>query len=503
MLEKGAVETELMLARVDQGLALSSILIALWFATIRPWLAFPLIALCTGMFAIATATAKLIEHGKLLWLTRVALPLAEILLPGVALLVITNVEGPSYALGSWVPPQLFFLFVALNVFRLRPMLPLAIGVLGALEFLGIYAFVLYPGVKGDDVLLHLPEVQAVRGGSLIIIGAAGTAAIYALRGMIDRANAEARSSELFGKYRLLRVVGTGGMGVVHEALYCPEGGFERQVAVKLIHQHLADDEELVARFREEAAMSALLTHPNLVGALDFGLVGDTYFFAMEFIDGPTFEDIRKHYRDLRMPAPANLLAHIGIEICQGLHYAHQEARDAQGRPLKVLHRDLSPMNLMLDRSGRVKILDFGVARALRSARNLHTVNLVGKPSYFAPEQLQDHVVDERSDLWSVAVVLWELLCGERLFRRTEEHATMMAVVESAVPMPSLARPELGKTWDAFFTRALDRTPSRRYQSAFQMGEDLREIARRLEPVDAADLAALARLETPELELDLE
>lgn len=502
-LENSAVETELLLARVDQLMATSCILIALWFSTIRPSLGLPLAALCVCMAMVATTTAMLLKRGKLVGIAANGLPVVEMLLPGIALLMMSLIESPGYALASWVPPQMFFLFITMNIFRLRPWLPIAMGALATVEFLGIYGLVIYPEVAQDGVLIHRWDVQLVRGGSLFIIGIAASLSILGLRRMVSRANAEVRSTELFGKYRMLDQVGVGGMGVVHRALYCPEGGFERQVAVKLIHQHLAQDEQLVDRFREEASMSALLAHPNLVGALDFGQVGDTYFFAMEYVDGPTFEEIRKHYQQLGERMPGKLVAHLGIEICQGLNYAHREARDADGQPLRVLHRDLSPMNLMLDRSGRVKLLDFGVARALKEAQSLHTVHLVGKPSYFAPEQLQDHVVDERSDLWSVAVVLWELLCGERLFRRREEHATMLAVVESAVPMPSLARNDLPAAWDRFFERALEREPGARFQSAFQMGEALREIAREHEPVDAADLAALARLETVDLELELD
>ncbi|MCB9677822.1 MAG: serine/threonine protein kinase [Alphaproteobacteria bacterium] len=499
-LESSVADLEIVLARADQGVAAMAILISIWFSTVRPALGLPLGLLCVGVFASATAAHALLVRGMFVTPLRYAMPVMEIALPGLALLVMTEVEGPGYALGSWVPPQLFCLFIAASILRLQPAVPLVMGVIAAAEFWLVYWFAIHDAVEGDGVLLHRVDVQLVRTGSLIITGAAGSMAVYGLKRIIGRANADLRAQELFGKYRLLREIASGGMGVVHEALYCPEGGFERKVAIKVIHPHLAADRGFVERFREEAEISARLAHPNLVSALDFGTVEHTYFFAMEFVDGPTLRDVLDRHRRSGQPLDAGLVALIGADVAEGLHFAHRIARDSDGKPLRVVHRDLSPANILIDRSGLVKILDFGVARALKDAKMVHTRNLVGKPSYLAPEQLEDHVVDERSDLWSLSVVLWELLCNTRLFRRREEAATMLAVINDDIPMPSSLRKDVAATWDAFFLRALNRDPEMRFQSALAVRDALRQIAEDHGNPDSTLLSQLAWTDEEDVEL---
>lgn len=489
-LENSVTELEILLARADQGVAAIAILIAIWFSTVRPQIAIPLGLLCFGVLLLATAAHALLVRGIAVRALRFVMPAVEIAVPGVALLVLVEVEGAAYALGSWVPPQLFCLFIAASILRLQPGVPLVMGLIAALEFWTVYWFFARPVVAGDGVLLHRVDVQLVRTGSLVITGCAASLAVFGLKRIIGRASSDLRATELFGKYRLIREIAQGGMGVVHEALYCPEGGFERRVAIKLIHPHLARDASFVQRFREEAELSARLTHPNLVAALDFGVVGDTCFFAMDYVDGPTLHELLTRHRVAGVPLDPGLVALIGAEVAEGLHYAHHVARDASGQPLRVIHRDLSPANLLIDRSGLVKILDFGVARALKKAHQVHTRNLVGKPSYLAPEQLESHRVDERSDLWSLAVVLWELLCNDRLFRRKEESATLLAVLSGPIPPPSTVRPDIQATWDAFFVRALCRDPALRFPSALAFRDALRQIA---EDHGAPDMARLAEL----------
>lgn len=499
-LESSVTDLEILLARADQGVAAIAILIAVWFATVRPQIALPLGLMCVGVLITATVAHGLLVRGVAVRPLRFLLPAMEITIPGAAFLILAEVEGPAYALGSWVPPQLFCLFIAASILRLHPTLPILMGALAAAQFWSVYWVFVRPAVEGDGVLLHRMDVQLVRAGSLFITGCAASLAVVGLKRIIGRANADLRSTELFGKYRLIREIAQGGMGVVHEALYCPEGGFERKVAIKLIHPHLARDEGFVKRFREEAELSARLTHPNLVAALDFGTVADTCFFAMEYVDGPTLHEVLARQRALAVPLDPGLVALIGAEVAEGLHFAHRVARDAEGRTLKVIHRDLSPANLLIDRSGMVKILDFGVARALVGAEQAHTRNLVGKPSYLAPEQLQDHVVDERSDLWSLAVVLWELLCNQRLFRRDEDAATLLAVVQDPIPLPSTVRPGVQATWDAFFVRALSRDPALRYPSALELRDALRQIAEDHGAPDTQRLSELAWTAEEDVEL---
>jgi serine/threonine-protein kinase len=499
-LESGVSDLEILLARADQGISAVCVLIAIWFSTVQPTIGIPLGILSAGVFICATIAHAALMRGIAIRPLRYAMPLLEIAIPGISFWVLTQAEGPAYALGSWVPPQLFCLFIAGSILRLQPTIPLIMGCLAAAQFWGVYWFFIRDAVAGDGVLLHRMDVQLVRAGSLIITGCAGSMAVYGLKRIIGRANADLRAQELFGKYRLVREIASGGMGVVHEALYCPEGGFERKVAIKVIHPHLAADDGFVRRFREEAELCARLAHPNLVGALDFGTVDRTYFFAMEFVDGPTLRTILDRHRRSGKPLDAGVVALIGAEVAEGLHFAHRVARGADGKPLRVIHRDLSPANILIDRSGLVKILDFGVARAIRDARMVHTRNLVGKPSYLAPEQLEDHVVDERSDLWSLAVVLWELLCNTRLFRRKEEAATMLAVINDDVPLPSSLRSGVQPTWDAFVLRALDRDPEMRFQSAIVFRDALRQIAEDHGAPDTTALSELAWTDEDDVEL---
>jgi len=365
--------------------------------------------------------------------------------------------------------------------------------------------VISPRIQDAENLLYGMDVQIVRMCSLLLMGAFGSGAVVGLRSTVSAASKKIRQRDLFGKYRLGEAIASGGMGTVFEALYCPEGGFQRRVAVKRIHPHLARDLQFLKRFRAEARLSARLAHPNIVGALDFGRMDDNWFFAMEFVDGPTLKDVAEHHRWLGEPVKAALVAHIGREILSGLEFAHAVARDHKGRLLRVVHRDLSPSNLLIDRSGQVKISDFGVARALRRKHDLHTHHIVGKPAYMAPEQLKNGAIDARFDLFSVGVVLWELVCNRRLFLRDSEAATMMAVLACEIPRPSQLRPELGTTWDAFFVKALAEAREDRFASAAAMSDAIAVLQDQVGVPKTHEIAVLitkvSEDSLPELEIE--
>jgi serine/threonine protein kinase len=190
---------------------------------------------------------------------------------------------------------------------------------------------------------------------------------------------------------------------------------------------------------------------------------------MEFVDGPTLQAVAEHHRWLGEPLPQASIAYIAREILSGLEFAYGRARDHKGRLLRVVHRDLSPSNILIGHSGQVKISDFGVARALRQRQKLKTHHMVGKPSYMAPEQLRNESIDARVDVFSVGVLIWELLCNRRLFLRDNEAATRMAVLACEVPLPSDVRPELGKIWDGFIRRAVSEDRGARFADAVEMG----------------------------------
>jgi len=503
-LESSVNDLELALARAGQGVSALGVLIAMYvtvFVSRDMGLLTAVIAVVSLWWFFGVHTA--LSRGVQLAAVRIATPIYEILMPGGLLLAIWYAEGAEYALGSWVPPQLYAVFILMSILRLRPYFPTLLGVLAALEYGLLWYFFMSEELVGADNLLHRPPVQAVRMFSLVLTGMAGEVAVRGLRDAIKKANKEVRAKDLFGKYRLGKTIAAGGMGSVVHATYCPEGGFEREVAVKLIHPHLAQDQLFVRRFRNEAKLSARLAHPNIVPALDFGYVDGQYFFAMDFVDGPTLTMIQKYCYDLDAPVPLYVIAHIGREVAEALHHAHVEAVDGKGRVLQVVHRDVSPGNVMFHQSGQIRVLDFGVARALGDAREEHTKTLVGKPSYMAPEQLRADAVDARSDLFSLAVLLWELVCNRSLFRREHDGASMLAVVEDDIPTVDVHRPEVGPHWLAFFERALQRDPNRRFQTASALSQALAGIqdidghasnehiavmvARVLEPVDELEL----------------
>jgi serine/threonine-protein kinase len=376
-----------------------------------------------------------------------------------------------------VPPLLFAFAIILGILRLKVALPIVLGALAGGAYLVIYFLVIWhaPLAGHIDPALARPAMQVSRAFTLLLFGTLGALANRALRRMIGQAAKKSRAKDLFGKYRLGDLIASGGMGSVYEAVYCPEGGFERKVAVKRVHPHLAADPTFVQRFREEAELGARLAHPNIVTVLDFGREGETYFFAMEFVDGMDLSKVRKRCASANLVIPARIVAFIGHEIAEGLAYAHEVAQGADGKPLHVVHRDLNPANVLISRTGQVKISDFGVAKVLGEASAHETSHVVGKIAYLAPELARGVAFDARVDVFALGLVLWELLCLKQAYARGSDAATLSAVVHSNVAPPSLLRPELSARWDEFCALALQPDPEKRYASARQASVALAAI----------------------------
>ncbi len=502
-LESGVGELEVVLARGGQGVALITTVVALYVAvmvTRRTGMILSVVSIASLLFYTAAHALLVRDVGRRA--LRIVIPLVEIGVPSSALYILALTEGPEYALGSWVPPQLFSVFIAASILRLHPMIPLLMGTLSAAAYGAIWWAVI-AGQVDSSFLLYRPEMQITRMISLVLTGGVCAAGVRSLRGAIGLANTRLRQQELFGKYRLGERIASGGMGSVHEALYCPEGGFERKVAIKLIHPHLATDPGFVDRFRREAELCSQLLHPNIVAALDFGRIHDTYFLAMEFVDGRPLSALLRERRRMGRPLAPRAVAWIGLQLAEALHHAHAVATDSHGNLLQVVHRDLSPSNVLIGRSGRIRMADFGVARALGAATHLETKTLVGKASYVAPEQLHEQTVDPRADLWSLGVVLWEALTGDRLFHREHEGATLLAVVTDDVPSVSSVRDGLDPEWDAFLDAALQRDPDQRIPSAAVMRARLDVLVRLEGPPLTSEIAELLldEAELPDLELD--
>ncbi|WP_225412632.1 serine/threonine protein kinase [Stigmatella hybrida] len=263
----------------------------------------------------------------------------------------------------------------------------------------------------------------------------------------------------FGKYELLRKIASGGMGQVFLAR--ERGGVERLVVLKLILPHLAEDDEFLNMFVEEARLVGRLRHPNLVTILDLLEIEGRQCLAMEYVQGDDLRRVDKQARLKGQLLPPGLVLRVISEAAAGLDYAHQ-ARDAQGQPLKLVHRDVSPQNILVGFDGGVKIIDFGVAKAAGSSQQTATGVLKGKYPYMSPEQASGQAIDGRSDQFALGVVMWELLTGKRLFKGETDLMTLRLVKDCQVPFPSQLNPKLPPGLDEVVMRALDAHPQKRF-----------------------------------------
>lgn len=482
---RAALDAELV--RLERAIALAGQLLAGTGLVISLVLAFTSTrALGVGMAVFSatlvgwfTLVRVLLGQGVATRALRWASPLVEISLPTVLLLIDLQAQGPLYALGISVPLQFYGIFVALQVLRLQRWLPLVVGAVGAAQYALVALLVLRPQLSPALVAeaAFTPQFILVRAGIVLLAGAASTLVSLVLRRAVGAAAGETRSRELFGKYRLEQELASGGMGVVFRARYSPEGGFERPVALKRIHPHLAKVDSFVAAFRNEAELSSRLLHPNIVQVLDFGRIEDTYFLAMEFVDGFTLGELITRCRRAGKPIPTKVIVAIGEAMLEGLYFAHRLATSVEGEPLRIVHRDLNPPNVLLSRSGEVKVSDFGIARALGTNRQLHTQTIAGKAAYMAPEQARAEALDERADLFAVGLILWELLTQSALFHRESDAASLVAILHEEAPALSKHRADAGTWWDAFFVEALAKEPGRRFPHAVAMREALASIVR--------------------------
>lgn len=393
-------------------------------------------------------------------------------------LVIEHVVLGELCVGSRLSVATLIIPLLLSILRLRPGLALAVGLVGAAEHTLALSLLVVPRLPATMVESGAINTTVLYAQSAVV-GIAGVAAAlicHALRQAVGQAHREVRSRDLFGKYRLDKEIAAGGMGQVFRATYCPEGGFVRPVAIKRIHPHLAREAPFVESFRAEAEVSSRLTHPNIVQVLDFGRIADTYFLAMEFVEGMTLLELFRRSTAQGTRIPPRLVAYIGREMLDGLRFAHDLACSASGERLRVVHRDLSPSNVLLSVTGQVKVADFGVAKVLGQSGVTNTQTVVGKVAYMAPEQALGQPLDTRCDLFSAGVVIWEALCSEPLFKGETQAATLFALVQGPLHPPSSLRPEIvGSRWDPFLARALDRDPAGRFQTADEMIDALDAI----------------------------
>jgi serine/threonine protein kinase len=295
----------------------------------------------------------------------------------------------------------------------------------------------------------------------------------------------------FGKYTLFERIGRGGMADVFKGRVQGPAGFERIFVVKRILPHLSDDPTFTKMFIEEAKMSARLNHPNIVQVFELGSVEGEYFISMEYVRGHDLaETMRTLWARVGPPRP-ELVAYVGREMCRALDYAHNVRTD-DGKLIGMIHRDVSPSNVMLSFEGSVKLLDFGIAKALGgegSDEGTQKGTLKGKFAYMAPEQTRGNDVDSRIDIFASGIVLHEILTGRRLFKGENDLQTVEKVRQCEVPPPSLQNPLCPPELDAIVLQALARNPDHRFQSGGEMADALDDIvhASRFQPSHLAGL----------------
>jgi len=289
--------------------------------------------------------------------------------------------------------------------------------------------------------------------------------LFAKRGLALEAG------DRFGDYVILKRLAAGGMAEVYLARKGGLGGFTRPVAVKVILPHLSSNERFVRMFLDEARLAVFLDHAHIAQTIDLGEVDGQYFIAMEFAHGEDLQSIsvttRKSGRLLPLPYAAKILS----QIAEGLYYAHTKT-DKSGRPLGIVHRDISPHNIILTFDGLAKLIDFGVAKARVTFQEEEDGVLKGKFSYMSPEQIRGMPIDPRSDIFALGIVLWEVCTGAHLYRESSELLTMEAILRKPVPMPRELRGDMPPDLEAIILKALAKRSVDRFQTAFEMHQAL-------------------------------
>jgi serine/threonine protein kinase len=289
-------------------------------------------------------------------------------------------------------------------------------------------------------------------------------------------------------YEILAKLAEGGMAEIFIARHATGAGVERIVVLKRILPHCADDTELVRMFIHEARLAAQLQHPNVAQVYDVGKLGSSYFFTMEYVHGETVRDLTLLARGMRQRIPFGTVLSIAAGAAAGLHHAH-ERRGIDGKPLGIVHSDVSPSNLLISREGIVKLVDFGIARAAGSSANT-SGSVRGKISYLSPEQCHSsHEIDRRSDLFSLGIVLWELVTLQGLYRRSSDFENMSAIESEAALPPSQFRKDVPPEIDELIMKLLAKRPEDRFQTAGELLERIEATAMTLRtPLSIAGLA---------------
>jgi serine/threonine protein kinase len=279
-----------------------------------------------------------------------------------------------------------------------------------------------------------------------------------------------------GRYLLFDEVGTGGMASVYIGRLIGPSGFSRTVAIKRLHPHVARDPEFVGMFLDEARLAACVRHPNVASILDVVHTAGDLLLVLEYVSGESLSQLRRTVAASKETVPVAVAVATLTGALQGLHAAH-EATGPSGEPLGLIHRDVSPQNIMVGDDGIARIIDFGVAKAAGRVTATREGHVKGKAGYMAPEQLMGGEVDRRVDIFAASVVLWETLTGERLFLGQSDAETVLQVLERSIPPASKVNPNVPAALDAVVARGLRRAKGDRYATALEMAAALEAAVR--------------------------
>jgi serine/threonine-protein kinase len=295
-----------------------------------------------------------------------------------------------------------------------------------------------------------------------------------------------------GRYELVDVLGKGGMASVYVGRLAGPAGFEKLVAVKIIHPHLLDEREFVSMFLDEARIAACIQHPNVAAITEMGEDDGLLYMVGELVQGESLRAVMRRAREERALLPPGISAYLVAKVCDGLHAAH-ELTDGAGRPCHIVHRDVSPQNVLVSYGGHVKLIDFGVAQARDRITHTQTGTIKGKIGYLSPEQLRGQPLDRRSDVFSAGVVLYQLLTGTHPFPGESDLQRLDRIARAEFTPPRELEPSVPPALERVAVRALARDPADRFPTAAAMAQALGEANRETgERIGATRLAAMMK-----------
>ncbi len=298
----------------------------------------------------------------------------------------------------------------------------------------------------------------------------------------------------FGRYTIIDPVAVGGMAEIYRARVTgAKDGPDRIIIIKKVIANLSQNSEFIQMFEEEIKITVGFTHPNIIQIYDYGQVDEQHFLAMEYVEGKNLRQFVKRLSEMKSMFSIDMSCHIISQICHALAYAHNFKDRLSGKHLQIVHRDISPQNIMLSYEGAVKLFDFGIAKAKSASEATRAGVIKGKPSYLSPEQINGEELDGRSDIFALGIVLWELLTAKRLFVAENDMGVLKLIQSAKIEPPSTFNPAVPQALDAIILKSLARDRTKRYQGAEEFQRDLHRFLYSFNPAfNPADLSYYAQ-----------